>query len=54
MGRSESRQPNRMKAGPSTDEPVSHGQRVCGQLALVLLKTDYKAIKGIRIKIRLP
>jgi hypothetical protein len=38
-----------MKARPSTDEPVFHGQRVCGQPALVLLKTDYKRIKGIRI-----
>ncbi len=32
--------PNRMKATPSTDEPVFHGQRVCRQPALVLLKTD--------------
>lgn len=46
--------PNRMKATPSTDEPVLHGQRVCRQPALILLKTDYKAIKGIRIKRRLP
>jgi hypothetical protein len=46
--------PNRMKATPSTDEPVFRGQRVCGQPALVLLKTDYLVIKGIRIQIRLP
>jgi len=43
-----------MKAVPSTDEPVFGGQRVCGQPALVLLKTDYPVINGIPIQIRLP